>query len=420
MALDELAPFLRSRTDAVADQLCELIRFRSMVGGEGPLAQHLHEQFRSLADEATLVPVSDAIKEDPDYSDPVRGLTYSDRPNLRVRKRGAGGGRALIVNTHLDVVPPSEGDAGQFEPRREGGRIYGRGACDAKGQIAAIYWALAALDALQLRLGGDLEVHLVIEEEVGGNGTVAMARTNPRADGAIVMEPTDFAILPQVRGAVWFEATVRGQSGHSGQPGGTISALTKALEAIAIFRRYHDRALAESRGKYPLFDEHADPAPLLIGQLEAGDWPSKAPQQAVFKGVLGVLPDRTKEQVMDDLRQGLRTEGDAWLAENSEVRFTYRHDASVIAPDHPLAKTIERACAEAGRQTKVAAMTASCDAWMYNNQLGIPTVVFGPGSLSVAHSSIEHIEVADVIKGAEVLVRLLCDWCGCGTSEGSA
>ncbi|MFQ6096652.1 MAG: M20 family metallopeptidase [Armatimonadota bacterium] len=412
MDLRTLEGLLQSRRDAVAEGLCELIRFRSTVGSEGPLARHLEALLSAVADEVELIPVPESVKDDPDYSDPVRGLTYEARPNVRVQKRGIGGGRSLIINTHMDVVPPADEAGDQFEPRRENGRIYGRGACDAKGQIATIHLALTALKELDVRLHGDLEVHLVIEEEVGGNGTVAMARLKPHADAASVMEPTDFAILPQVRGAVWFEATVRGQSGHSGRPGGTISALTKALEAIQIFQRYHDRALAESRGKYPLFDEHADPAPLLIGQLEAGDWPSKAPQRAVFKGVLGILPDRTKEQVMQDLRMALRTEGEAWLAQNTQVKFTYRHDANVIAPDHPLVRTLARACVEAGRETKVAAMTASCDAWMYNNQLGIPTVVFGPGNLSVAHSAHEHIETADVIKGAEVLVMFIRAWCG--------
>mgnify|MGYP005859317257 FL=1 len=260
---------------------------------------------------------------------------------------------------------------------------------------------------------GNVIGHLVIEEEVGGNGTVTMVRkTGDTADAAIVLEPSDFTLYPQIRGAVWFEATVTGQSGHSGKPGGTVSALLKAIKVIEVFTEYHDRCLAESRGKYPLFDQFENPAPLTIGQLEAGDWPAQAPQKCVFRGVLGILPDRTKEQVMREMREAVANCGDEWLQDNFTIDFTYRHDASVIAPDHPLVEALGRAVTASGRGLNVSAMTASCDAWMYNNQLRIPTCWFGPGTLGVAHSDREQIAVDDVLRGVEVLYRFVCEWCG--------
>ncbi len=407
-----IAAYLENQADRATEILSRLIEIPSVAGGEGPVAEYLHELLADGADVCEFVPVTEAIKADPDYSSPLKGLKYGDRPNLRVVRQGAGGGKSVIFNTHMDVVPPSRQHEQPFAARLVDGNIYGRGACDAKGQIAMLCLLLMALDELEMPLAGDVEVHFVIEEEVGGNGTVAMVRQEPRADACIVLEPTGFRIHPQIRGAVWFEVSVYGRAGHSGAPGGTVSALYKAIDAIEIFKSYHKRILAESRGHYPLFDQFENPMPLTIGQLEAGDFPSQAPQTAVFKGVLGLLPDRSKEQVMDEMRQALRTEGDEWLAEHFEIDFTYRHDASIIEPDHKLVQALQRAANGQGMAGEVSAMTASCDAWMYNNQLGIPTVVFGPGELGVAHSNQEYIVVADLLTGVGILLDFVRSWCG--------
>ena len=115
---------------------------------------------------------------------------------------------------------------------------------------------------------------------------------------------------------------------------------------------------------------------------------------------------------MTEMREAIRASGDDWLADHFEIDFTYRHDASVLHPDHPLVTSLQAACRSVAQPTRVSAMTASCDAWLYANQLGIPTLVFGPGSLGVAHSDAEHIAVSDVLKGAEILAAFVADWCG--------
>ncbi len=340
---------LEARRDDISSLLCDLIRIPSTVGNEAPAIELLHARLQGLAEVIEFVPVGNEIRDDPDFSSPVKGLEYGERPNLRVVKRGTGTGRSLLFNTHLDVVPPSSMQQDPFTPHLADGVVWGRGACDAKGQVATAYALLAVLSDLGVTPGADLTFHFVIEEEVGGNGTVAMVRRGDRADGAIVLEPSDFVILPQVRGAVWFETTIYGQSGHSGRPGGTVSALLKAIRAIEAFTTYHDRCIEQSRGHFPLFDQFENPAPLTIGQLSAGDWPAQAPQKAIFKGVLGILPDRTKEQVMQEMSAALREAGDPWLAEHFDMEFTYRHDAKVIAEDHPLVRCLAAAC-ETGHQ----------------------------------------------------------------------
>ena len=414
MALDleRLRSVLEGRKDEVADLLCELLRFPSTRGNEGSVVRYLNDRMSDLSDISNLVPISETITEDPDYSFPLKEITYGDRPNLRVVRKGTGGGKSLLFNTHVDVVPPSQGQERPFDPWIEEGVIYGRGACDAKGQIATLYLVLAALKDLDISLKGDVTYHLVIEEECGGNGTLAFIRGEDRADAAVVLEPTDMTILPSVRGAVWFDMTCYGRSGHSGRAGDVVSALKESIQAMDILEGYHDRLLAASRGFNPLFDVFPNPMPITFGTMEAGDWPATAPQKARFKGVFGFLPNKTHPEIQREMRQAIVEEGDDWLKENFDLDFIYRHDGNELPVDHPLVRTLEDACRRIGAEPKIAGMPASCDAWFYNNQLQIPTVVFGPGTLRYAHSNQEQISMEQILEGAAAIVHLLANWCG--------
>jgi acetylornithine deacetylase len=246
---------------------------------------------------------------------------------------------------------------------------------------------------------------------VGGNGSLAMARRGEQADACIVMEPTDLRILSSVRGAVWFRVILTGKPGHSGRAGDTVSALKMAVKAMAILEGFHDRLLAASRG-FPLFDPYPNPMPITFGKLQAGNWPASAPAQAVMEGVLGLLPNKTRFDVMAEMRQTIVDEADDWLKEHFELEFMYRHDSQVLDPAHALPAGLLEVSKTQGLQGEIGAMTASCDSWLYNNQLGIPTVVFGPGSLGVAHSREEHIRMADIGTAADVLLGFAQNWCG--------
>ncbi|MCL4854960.1 MAG: M20/M25/M40 family metallo-hydrolase, partial [Bryobacteraceae bacterium] len=394
ISLSELREAVASVRDDAQQFLCELIRVPSLPGKEADAIACAEKWFAGKA-EVERVPLSNSLRQDEDYADPVPGIEYDGRWNLRVRVPGSGDGRSLLFNTHLDVVPASEGQNRPFDPVVENGVVRGRGACDAKGQAAAIFTAFAALHRLGFRLNGDLLAHLVVEEEVGGNGTLAMIRKGEQADACIVMEPTDQRILSSVRGAVWFRVICTGKPGHSGSAGSTVSALKMAVRVMEILEGYHARLLASSRG-IAMFDDYPNPMPITFGKLNAGNWPASAPAEAVIEGVLGLLPNKTRYEVMEEMRQAIASEADEWLREHFKLEFMYRHDAHVLDPSHPLAAGLSAACRETGLAGDIGAMTASCDSWFYNNQLKIPSVVFGPGTLSVAHSREEHIRMDDI------------------------
>jgi acetylornithine deacetylase len=388
------------------DVLRSLIEIPSVRGEEMGPARFLQSRLEGLAERVELVPVPDSIRDDPDYSFPLDGFRYTGEANLRARFRGRGAGRSLALNTHLDVVPPTPGQVEPFKARIEDGRLYGRGACDAKGQAAVLWLVFKALADAGLRPGGDLTADFVIEEECGGNGALLVQRNGLAADGAIVLEPTDLQVVHLVRGAVWFEVRCSGIAGHSGSPGITVSALKEAIAAMGAIEKVREETLAASRQAVPEIAIHPDPAPCTFGMLHSGVWPAAAPDEAVLKGVFGFLPPFDRRDIQARLERAIRPF-------RAEIRFTMlRNDPSRLAENHPLPQALLAACRDAGLPSGPAFMNASCDAWRYSAGLGIPTVVFGPGSIATAHGRDERIAVDDVKRAAAALIRFIDLWSG--------
>jgi acetylornithine deacetylase len=410
----EKEKILKTCNDLLVDTaifLMRLIQFESTSGYEGPAMEWLYDQFKDISDECEKIPVPEDIVNDPDFGFRIDDRPYEGRPNLRAVLKGDGTGKSVIFNAHVDVVPPSKGQKRPFDPYVEDGILYGRGACDDKGQVAMLWTIFKAFKKLRIKPKGDVILHLVIEEETGGNGTLALIRRNEKADCCINLEPCSNNILTSVRGAVWFTCTFYGRAGHSGSAKTTVSALDMAIEAINIIKDYHDDLLAETINEDPLFAEYENPMPVTFGQNEGGDWPAMAPQKQVFKGVFGFLTT-PKEKVMHELVNRVKTLGPEWLKENFEMTFQYRHDTSRINPELPFVKTLAECYSTMGVKSKIGAMPASADAWFYNNILGIPALATGCGNLGDAHTSQEKVGLTDVITSAAVMVRFIMKWCG--------
>lgn len=395
----------------MTDFLSKLVSFDSLSSYEGPVMEWLYEQFSQVADECEKVPVPESIVDDPDYSFRMGDQPYEGRPNVRVVMKGAGSGKRVLMNTHADVVPPSMGQERPFEPYVEDGRIYGRGTCDDKGQIASVWLLFKAMKKLGLKPEGDVILHIVIEEEVGGNGTLALIREGEEADVCLNLEPTELNVLTSVRGALWFTGTVYGRAGHSGSAGTTVSALKMAIEAMNIIEEYHDDLLKETHGDDPLFLSYANPMPVTFGQLEAGDWPAMAPQKAVFKGVFGILSS-PKEEVMAEMLDRVKTRGPEWLKDNFELSFSYKHDTSRMDPDHPAVKILLDSLSVMDVTAKIDAAPYGADAWFYNNFLGIPTMAVGAGSIGDAHTRHENVVLGDVVKLAGAMMLFINGFSG--------
>ena len=400
--------------DDTINFLCEMIKYPSTREKEGVLNRFIHNQMKALCDKAELIQIPESFISHLDYSWPIEGLSYADTQNVRFKfTPKVSTGKSLIINAHSDVVPPSKNQSDAFIPKIEAGKVFGRGACDDKGQIAVIYLVLRCLNELKLKPSAEISIDIVIEEENGGNGTLFAIQDQIKADAAIVLEPSEFKILPSVRGAVWFEVKCIGRPTHSGSQEPGISALKLAIQAMNILEDYHDELLKKSRGVNKLFDEFENPMPITFGILSAGDWPATVPATASFKGVFGFLPNVSIMEVQNGMKDALNKHGDKWLKNNFEITFNMLNNEGNQIPDnHPLVESLKNAEISAGIAPVVSAMTAACDAWQYVHRLKVPTVVVGAGSLSHAHSNIEQIKVEDIRKMAKALLYFIDDWCG--------
>jgi acetylornithine deacetylase len=322
-----------------------------------------------------------------------------------------GGGRSLTLQTHSDVVPAGEWPRA-FDPLVDGGRIIGRGATDCKGQIVTMLCALRALDELGVALAGDVECQVVIEEEVGGNGALALIRQGCQADGVIVLEGSDLNIHPANRGAIWFRLTTYGKSLHMGRRHEGVNAIEQMMEAIRLILQYEERLIGESRGQ-PLFARYENPVQVCLGTVHAGGWPSMVAGECVLEGGVGFLPNKRMAAVKQELWDAMMQTEDEWLRTHLKLEFPKLHnDAYQIPADHPLPVTLQAASRELGLSGEVFGWNVSCDARLYKCLADLPTVVFGPSDIRQAHAAGESIGIDEILTGAKVLALSIARWCG--------
>lgn len=383
-----------------------LLSIPSESGSEAAAQQYLYTQLRQLGLQCELQPISNSLRSHEEYSFPVRDLDYTGRSNLILRQPGSG--RHMALNTHVDVVPPSPGQENPYTPRFDAdGTVWARGACDAKGQVAAMALLFKAAAELP-SCGNALTGHIVVEEEYGGNGTLAALLHEPdfTADVLLNLEPTDLRLSPSIRGAVWFDMTFPGVAGHAGSSKNTLSATDKAIAVIGLLKDYHKSLLARSRG-CGLFAGMDNPMPLTIGLFQAGVWPAMVPGEARIAGVLGFLPNMTKDAVIAELHELLEKPENRWLSDGATIEFVYRHNAVQTPPEHEAVCQLRAACRACGADDTLAAMTASSDGIFYQER-GIPAIAFGPGRISDAHSCHENVRLDDILRAAEILYTFYC------------
>lgn len=311
-------------------------------------------------------------------------LLGTERPSVIARKRGSGGGRSLLLNGHLDTVGVAGMEA-PFEPRVEDGRLYGRGAYDMKGALAAML--LAVTEAHGLR--GDVIVTLVADEELASIGTEAVVQ-RVNADAAIVAEPTDLRVAIAHRGFVGFELETAGVAAHGSRPDLGEDAIAKMGPVLVALAELDEQLQAGSR--HPL----VGPASLHASLIQGGQELSSFPASCVLTGERRTIPGETVVQVEQELLA---------IAGVAALRIIASRDPLTTEPDDPFVELVGRV-AEAGEYVGAlfwtdAALIAAA---------GIPTVLFGPSGEG-AHAEVEWVELASLDRVREVVGRVAAEWC---------
>lgn len=399
------------RRQLVAD-LAELVRIPSVTGDEDAVAARLADRLEALGLEVEVfTPNPDDIRADPAW--PGQEMPRSSLPVV-IGRAGRPGGRRLVLSGHTDVVPagdPATWTLDPFSGQIVGGELYGRGACDMKGGVAAILGAVRALGesgALE-RLRGELVVALVPSEEDGGQGTLAAIRAGAVGDMAIITEPTNLDIVVAHAGAITFRLTVPGRAAHASRRHEGVSALANLQTLVAALEA--DEARRTGAETEPLMTALGTPYPAMIGRVSGGEWASSVMDRLEAEGRYGVRLGQTPEDAEAELRACIATacEADPFLREHpASVEITGARFGSARVPaDHALpAGVASVAEAVTGRRPPMTGVPYGCDMRLFVGVGETPCIVFGPGDVRLAHGADERVPLVEV----EACARILAAW----------
>jgi acetylornithine deacetylase len=343
--------------------------------------------------------------------------SFAGRPNVGARWSGSGGGRSLVLQGHIDVVPATPEHHWTRDPwgaEVAEGRMWGRGAADMKAGVAAMVYAVRALRDAGVRLRGDVSLVTVIEEECTGNGALSALARGYTGDAAIIPEPFGDQALEAQVGVLWARITVRGRGGHAERASEVQNAIAKAARVIDAVSELE--AAANRAGRHPAFEGEVHPLNYNVGLVRGGDWPSTVPEECVLEVRLGTYPGEHLPDVQARFRAGLleRLRDDEWLAEHPpEVTFyAFQADGFEIARDAPIMRTLAGVHRElTGSELGYLSFTGTTDARFFNLFYDVPATCYGPlgGNL---HAPDEWVDLESVRQTTKVLAAAAMEWCG--------
>lgn len=362
-----------------------------------------------------------------------------ERVNVVALRKGAGGGKSLLLNGHVDTVAPFRPEkwkAGSpWRPLREGNLLYGLGSCDMKGGLAAAALAARAIAEAGITLKGDLHVHAVIGEETGchDEGVLAPLKAGFTADGAIVAEPSSgrdrLVVAPVSYGLLSLNITVKGIGAHVGnralaiRPGGLgdkagVNAVEKLIQIVTALQKLEaDWGISKRHPAFPPGAFTMTPAVFHgdVGYPSPGYFADHAQVKYVVWYPAHETPDQIKAEIGEFVHHVAQT--DPWLRANPpELEWRTNWPAANTAPDHPLVRMLLEHRNEVLKDQALShdsgAFEATSDA-TYIEAAGIPSVVMGPGTLRNAHAMDEHVDITEIRDCARIYTRMILNWCSC-------
>ena len=324
------------------------------------------------------------------------------RPNLIARVGEARGGRALMLSGHVDVVGVEGMTHEPFAGEEREERLYGRGAADMKGGVAAM--CAAGWQAARDALAGEVIVAIAADEEYESIGTRAMLEQGVRADAAVVGEPTCLEVMPAHRGFVWIEVVVRGRAAH----GSRWEVGEDAIRHTGLLLAELDRIDAEElpRRVHPLLGR----ASLHASTIEGGIGMSTYPDRCVLRLERRTLPGEGYGDAVEEVRRACEAVRRRRARFAADVSILMSQGPSDVSTEAPVVRALQEALRECAERDVVAGMSAWTDAALLNTA-GIPAICFGPGDISLAHAAEEYIPLPEIDRAASVLAALARRWC---------
>jgi acetylornithine deacetylase len=381
--------------------LQDLVRVPSLLGNEQPAQRLVEERLRDLGFAVRSVePDAAALAEHPDSGIPL--LPYAGRRCLVGTLSAEGGSRSLLLNGHVDVVsaaPEDRWTKPPFGAEIEDGRLYGRGACDMKGGIAAMLLAVEAALAAG-PLPGTVVYQSVIEEECGGNGALAACLAGPPADAVVIAEPTNGSMDLVAPGVIWARITLEATSRHASHADEGSNPIESAF---AVTASLHELEAALNEPPEPEFVGVDRPYLLNVGALHGGDWPSMTPGRAELDVRLG-FPIRMDPREAQSLLAGAveRADGSARVEFRGFRARGYAFDAG-----SPLVRLLS-GCHEEVRGAPLVPDPSRATTDLRFFQPG-QAVCYGPTGEGL-HGVDEWVDLESIADTATVLALLVSRW----------
>jgi acetylornithine deacetylase len=375
------------------DLLRGLIRINSVnpslvsgAPGEAEIAEYVAEFLRGLGLETRVEEVEPG------------------RPNAVGVLKGKGGGPTLMLNGHTDTVGVDYMEIDPFDPVVKDGRVYGRGAFDMKGGLAAILAATKAVAESDAALMGDLVVAAVCDEEYASIGTERIVE-QVRADAAIVCEPTRLNILVAHKGFAWIDVETRGVAAHGSAWQVGVDAIAKMGKVQVGLERLQDEVLMKKR--HGLVGPPSVHSSTIHGGRELSTYPDRCMLQVERR----LIPGETRDGVEYEMRGLLSSIHDLDPKFKGSHEITFFRGPMEVSPEEEVCRLLSECAAEVtGKIPRFVGGSGWLDTQVIWER-GTPAVAFGPSG-SGAHSAVEYVEVDSVIKTARILERVIRRYCG--------
>jgi len=409
------------------------------------------EYLRKLISFKTITPASDGKAESDDYKK-LQGFVYqtlkeigfsldtweidasklesfpgsgvrpdrdlSNMPVVAGKLKGKGKGKSLMLNGHIDVVPPGIIENWVHDPFKgeiEDNKIFGRGANDMKGGVAAMLEAVKFIHRAGIKLKGDLSVETVPDEEMTSMGTLSCCEKGYKADAAIVPEPTNMDILVAMRGNWGGKVTVFGRAGHADegvQPhwteGGAVNAISKAVKIIQALEELTE----EWRTRPDKQHKFLNPDMVIPTIIKGGEWLIMYPEKVEIGFNADFIPGTVNlgKELEEKIMSVAAT--DPWMKEHPpKLEANAWLYGAEIDENEPIVKIAMEAANELDIAAKLVGMDSLADAIHLINYSKVPTICVGPAD-GTCHKADEFVDIDELIKTTKILALAIMRWCG--------
>lgn len=387
-------------------------------GYEGDCQKYIAEWLKKL-DLNVDVFTPDDIKDFDKVPGFVKKQNFENRPNVVTKITGNGNGRSLILNGHVDVVPPEpmNWSLDPFSGAIKEDKIYGRGSLDMKGGLASLMISIKALIKLGIKLKGDLIFESVMDEESSiANGTLSCIARGYKADAVIIPEPNNMVISPASLGGTVWTIKIIGKSGM-GFSGEEVFESVFPMGKIIVGLEKYAEILNNDFLKPEIFKEDNKGIPVRIAKIRAGEkykWgtPEECWLEVMFAPWPGISEKQFKSHFLGYMHELI--ENDFVLKNNPPIiESVSRYQPGLnIDTYHPLVKVSEKAYYDAlNTKPIVSGALLACDAYMFSLYADMPAIILGPGGKN-AHACDEYVNKKDLIDLVKIISFTILDWCG--------